>query len=66
MNIRINGELQLIEGPKTLDELLSHLRVKKEAVVCELNRAVISKVNYSETMLNDNDSLEIVHFVGGG
>ncbi|MBI4398869.1 MAG: sulfur carrier protein ThiS [Candidatus Omnitrophica bacterium] len=66
MQIHINGELQLIEGQKTLHELLSELHIKKEAVVCELNRTVVDKNLYHQVRLRDQDSLEIVHFVGGG
>ena len=66
MKVRINGEIQLIEGPISLDRFLDGLKVRKEAVVCELNRAIVQKTRYSETYLNENDTLEIVHFVGGG
>jgi len=66
MKIRINGELKDIEGPVTLDQLLDQLRLHRGTVVCELNRSIVSKVQYPEIYLNESDSLEIVHFVGGG
>ena len=66
MKVRINGEIQLMEGPISLEQFLGGLNVRNEALVCELNRAIIQKDQYSKTFLGENDSLEIVHFVGGG
>ena len=66
MRVIINGEMKEFDQSLTLESLLSGLKLKSEGVVCELNRSIISKTRYSQTYLNDNDSLEIVHFVGGG
>jgi len=66
MKIRINGEIKVLDQPMTVESLLSRLSLKREAVVCELNRLVVDKNSYSQIYLNDNDNLEIVHFVGGG
>ena len=66
MKLRVNGEMQLIEGSVSLEQYLNRLKLRKEAVVCELNRSVVQKTHYAETYLEENDSLEIVHFVGGG
>ncbi len=66
MKIRVNGEIQLIEGPISLDRFLDGLKIRKEAIACELNRSIVQKARYSEIYLNENDTLEIVHFVGGG
>ncbi|MBI4972060.1 MAG: sulfur carrier protein ThiS [Candidatus Omnitrophica bacterium] len=66
MKVQINGQIQLIEESISLEQFLGDLKVCKEAVVCELNRSIIQKDQYSKTYLSENDSLEIVHFVGGG
>ncbi len=66
MNIRVNGQLKVLEKSLNLETFLSELNIRKEAVVCELNRSIVDKASYDDTYLNDNDSLEIVHFVGGG
>ena len=66
IKIRINGEPKELDNPLNLEELIQSLRLKREAVVCELNKAVVKREEYPLTRLRDNDSLEIVHFVGGG
>ena len=66
MKVRINGEIKEFDQTLNLERLLSSLNVKKDGLVCELNRSIVNKLQYSQTYLNDNDSLEIVHFVGGG
>ena len=35
-------------------------------VAVELNENIVPRVKYSETFLEDGDTLEIVRFVGGG
>lgn len=66
MEIRINGEIETLDRPVSLEELLTRLNLRKDTVVCELNRSIVKKNAYGNTLLNENDTLEIVHFVGGG
>jgi len=35
-------------------------------VVVELNRSIVRRANLSTTPLSPGDSVELVHFVGGG
>jgi sulfur carrier protein len=35
-------------------------------VVVELNREILARDAYGETPVQDGDTLELVHFVGGG
>ena len=67
MRLQINGEFQSFERTGfSLEELFKSLKIKKENTVCELNKNVVGKDAYPQTILKDNDALEIVHFVGGG
>ena len=66
MKIQINGEAREIEDGLTLGGLLDELKIRPARVVIELNRSIISREVYAATRLNEGDSLEIVHFVGGG
>lgn len=66
MVIRINGKDETIEGGLTLGGLLSRKDVSPDEVVVELNGAIIARENYDSTVLNENDSLEVLRFVGGG
>lgn len=66
MQIIINGEKKIIDNNTTLAALLKELAIDAQRVAVELNRSIIDKADYSKTILKDNDSLEIVSFIGGG
>jgi thiamine biosynthesis protein ThiS len=64
--VTINGETRRVPGPTTLLELLAHLGLDPRTVVVEQNREIVRRVRLGETMVADGDSIELVHFVGGG
>lgn len=66
VKIRINGEEREIAEGLTVAQLLETLQIRPGRVVVELNRDIISREVHVATALKDGDSLEIVHFVGGG
>ena len=66
VNIQVNGEAREIEDGLTIGGLLEELNIRPARVVIELNREIVSRDVYASTPLNQGDSLEIVHFVGGG
>lgn len=65
MNITTNGEAASIE-PLSVHDYLISLGIDPRRVAVELNRDILPKAQYQETMLQEGDCLEIVHFVGGG
>lgn len=65
MNITINGEAAIID-PLTVLECLEQLGIDPRRVAVELNREILPKGAYPGTALKEGDSIEIVHFVGGG
>ena len=66
MRLIINGKEQSFSDSLTLSELIAQLGMKGDRVAVELNRDIISRAAWPETLLKDGDHLEIVHFVGGG
>ena len=50
----------------TLNQLVDELALPPARIAVELNGAVMRRDQWSETVLNEDDRLEIVHFVGGG
>ena len=66
MRIQINGEPREIADETTLAQLVSLLQLKPEQVAIELNRTVVRRTGWSSVLLREGDTLEIVHFVGGG
>jgi len=66
MNLTINGEPREFSVNLTVASLLAELGLKSDRVAVELNRDLLPRHLWDKTQLNDNDRLEIVHFVGGG
>jgi len=66
MRIKINGEDREMDNGLTLTALLEMLQIRPGRVVVERNRDIVPRDTYSATLINDGDTLEIVHFVGGG
>ncbi|MGH9761452.1 MAG: sulfur carrier protein ThiS, partial [Blastocatellia bacterium] len=54
------------EDGAVITDLIAALDLKPERVAVELNGRIIRKTAWAETVLNEGDRLEIVHFVGGG
>lgn len=65
MNITTNGEAASIEE-LTVQQYLVSLEIDPRRVAVELNRDILPKAQYDSTLLKEGDTLEIVHFVGGG
>jgi thiamine biosynthesis protein ThiS len=66
MIININGEAKEIVEGLSITRLLEELQIRPGRVVVELNRSIVPRDTFSATPLSPGDSLEIVHFVGGG
>jgi thiamine biosynthesis protein ThiS len=66
LRVYVNGEAKELSDPISLSELITQLNLPAGRIAVELNRNVVRRNDWSTTMLADGDSLEIVHFVGGG
>jgi thiamine biosynthesis protein ThiS len=64
--VTVNGEPRRVPGPATLLDLLAHLGLDPRTVVVELNREIVRRTRLGETTVAEGDSVELVHFVGGG
>ena len=66
MTVTINGEIRRLDGEVTLDRLLELLSLPSKRVAVELNREVVRRSDWENTVVRDADTIEVVHFVGGG
>ena len=69
MKLRINGDERVFPdapNPFTLAALIESLQMKADRVAVELNRDIVPRDRWAQIVLDENDHLEIVHFVGGG
>ena len=66
MNIVVNGNSIDVPRAYTVVQLLGQLEIDNRHVAIELNRTILSHEDHASRCLAENDSLEIVTFVGGG
>ena len=66
MLIQVNGEPWEVEENISLPELVAALNLKPEQIAIELNHNVVRRAQWDNTLLQADDKVEIVHFVGGG
>jgi sulfur carrier protein len=66
MKLLINGTEQGFADGLSLMQLIEQLGMKADRVAVELNREIAARAQWPDTVLQDGDRLEIVHFVGGG
>ena len=64
--IQLNGDPYEIHDGTNLNELLNKLKIQKNKVAIEVNGEIIEKNKYQNLILNKDDKVEIVHFIGGG
>jgi len=66
IQVRLNGADREVAADHSVRSLLEALDLHPGMVVVELNREILSRESYADTPVREGDTLELVHFVGGG
>lgn len=66
MNIILNGQKTELEKPISLVELLESKGIEHDKVIVEYNYDILMRDAWSNTVLKENDNIEVLRFVGGG
>jgi thiamine biosynthesis protein ThiS len=66
LTITVNGEQRVLHGPMTVAGLLAAIGLDSRKVAVECREEIVPRSAYASTWLATGDSLEIVHFIGGG
>ena len=66
MNFILNGKAQEIKDSITIWELLSEKLINHNTVVVEHNGEILDNTQWQKTLINQDDNLEVLKFVGGG
>lgn len=66
MEIRLNGKTVEVDGVRTVADLLALRDLKASLVAVEHNGAIVPRSEFETREIRPGDTLEIVHFVGGG
>lgn len=63
--VTVNGQ-SITTSAQTLTGLIAELSLSGASLVAEVNGTIIPSDAYAETILAENDAIELVRFVGGG
>ncbi|MBX3261937.1 MAG: sulfur carrier protein ThiS [Labilithrix sp.] len=66
MKLTINGVVKDVPDELTVRELVVHLGLAGGPVAVEQNREIVPRAEHATRPVADGDTIEIVHFVGGG
>ena len=66
IQVRLNGKDRDITLGHTVQSLLEAIEINPLAVVVEVNREILNRDQYSDVGVQEGDTIEVVHFVGGG
>ena len=64
--MKINGKEIKLENETVLSCILEDQGFNLLKIAVMKNGDIVPKAEYDKTLINDNDSLEVVSFVGGG
>lgn len=64
--MKVNGKEFALNNTCTLQQLLDSENYSKNQIAVELNYKIVNKNEYDTLVLNEDDVIEIVSFVGGG
>jgi thiazole synthase len=66
LSVQVNGEPRRVPGEISIAAMLDELGLDAARVAVERNCAIVPRSNLGDVTIEDGDSFEIVHFVGGG
>jgi sulfur carrier protein len=66
MEVIINGEAKDVPDDLTVKDLVVHLGLDGGPVAVEVNREIVPRAEHASRKVAGGDTIEIVHFVGGG
>jgi sulfur carrier protein len=65
-SITLNGDPYPLGADIALSALLELLKMRRTRVAVEINREIVPRARYDDTMVRAGDRVEIINFVGGG
>ena len=66
IQVRLNGKDRRVEAGHSVRSLIESLDLHPSLVVVELNREILDRDTYGDQVVREGDTIELVHFVGGG
>ena len=66
IQIKLNGKDNRVPAGTTVSDLLLKWKIRPELVTVEINENILQKLEYDTTVIQANDQVEFVFYMGGG
>ncbi|MCG3651283.1 sulfur carrier protein ThiS [Aliarcobacter butzleri] len=66
MKLIINGENKEFTDNLTLSDIIKNLQVENKVMAAAVNMNIVKKQDWNNFIPKENDSIELLNFVGGG
>lgn len=66
MKLIINGENKEFTDNLTLSDIIKNLQVENKVMAAAVNMNIVKKQDWNSFIPKENDSVELLNFVGGG
>lgn len=66
MNITVNHETKTLAQATSLDQLLGDLKISTQGIAVAINNQIITKTQWGNTPLHENDNVTIIQATQGG
>jgi len=66
ITIILNGNNEQLDSNTSITRLLEKLDLSEKRLAVEINQQIVPRSDFTSTILNDQDQVEIVQAIGGG
>lgn len=66
MKVFLNGQSKDVPEALNLAQLIEFFDLPSQRVAVELNKSVVRRADWAAVTIADSDTIEVIHFVGGG
>lgn len=66
MQIKVNGEFREVSEGSTMLDLIRSLGLEERVMASALNMEIVKQDGWSNAVLKEGDTIELLDFVGGG
>lgn len=66
MRVTVNGEKKEYDKELTLLEMMNELNIADKVMAAAVNMNIVKQESWGTHLLNDDDKVELLDFVGGG
>ena len=66
MSIEVNGKQVTWIKEETIKDLLKRMKYTFPLVIVKIDKKVVPRSKYSDTLVPDNSKIDVIHMISGG